>query len=178
MKKLVFGLILIFSCLSARADLCLILTKDPRFAVSSYIRNQTACRTTSQVGLGSLGSQLARLGTIMIVASAISYLVDQNNRLKVEKIISDDYQTLSCQDRSRTVKFLVGKESAINQDSGKIYDRIQDGVFRAGMFTSYQLNVNTMSITGSGGDGPANFKCSVIQQIKNGQIEIDNLEEA
>ena len=178
MKKIVAGLMLTFASMSSFADLCTIITKDPRYAVASYVRNQTACRTTTHAGASNIGAQVARIGAIIVVASAVSYLIEQNQKAKTEEILSDDYKTLSCSKsggwhpsvKPTTYEFLVGKEHAINKGTGNIYSKSSNGVYERGNFTSYKLDLHNMTVTGNGLMGNADLTCMIMQEVRNGEV--------
>jgi hypothetical protein len=175
MKKTLVGLILALGGISAHANvLCNIITKDPRYNVSSYVRSQTACVNTTYANASGIGTQVARLGTLVLVASAISYLTEQNYNSKVEAILSGNYKILNCiRNRDESYEFLVGKEYAINRGTSNTYTRTADGVYERGMFTSYKLDTNTMTVSGNGLMGNAGMNCQVKEEINNGEpVEI------
>ena len=83
MKKIVAGLILALGSISANANvLCNIVTKDPRYHVSSYVRSQTACVTTTHAGAS--GSAMKALGTtatilaVVVAGVKIAQYIDNN----------------------------------------------------------------------------------------------------
>ena len=76
MKKALIGLALATAGFSAHANvLCEIITKSPRYDVASYVRSQTACVTTTQVG-----ANLLKATSVIIVLTAITYLIEEQNK--------------------------------------------------------------------------------------------------
>ena len=101
MKKIVAGLMLAVCGLSANANvLCNIVTKDPRYHVTSYVRSQTACVTTTHAGASAVGTQILRLGALWLVVKGIEYLVEQKRenalteQSKVETVEAPKVETV------------------------------------------------------------------------------------
>jgi hypothetical protein len=82
MKKIVAGLILVLTGVSAQAELCVIDPTSSRYHVDTYIRNQTRCVTTAHAG-GS-GSAMKALGTtatflaVVVAGVKIAQYIDNN----------------------------------------------------------------------------------------------------
>jgi predicted lipid-binding transport protein (Tim44 family) len=74
MKKALIGLALATAGFSAHANvLCNIITKDPRYNVTSYVRSQTACVTTTHaVGAGAAALHVVgAIAAIYVVAKIV-----------------------------------------------------------------------------------------------------------
>jgi hypothetical protein len=173
MRKIVIGLFFAIFSVNSHAVLCEIITKDPRYNVASYFRNQTACRTTNYANATSIGSQIARVGTLFLVISALEYISRKNFDSKVESILSNNYKTVQCSfpyKGKQYVEFLVGDEYAILKGSEASFAKKDSGVYEIGNFSSYKLDMNKMNFLGNGLNGNINAGCYVQQEVRNGEV--------
>jgi hypothetical protein len=76
MKKIVAGLILVLTGVSAQAELCVIDPTSSVYHVDTYIRNQSRCVTTAHAG-GTAG-MIARASTMIAVFSVLTYVIEEN----------------------------------------------------------------------------------------------------
>ena len=176
MKKLVISLGFVAATISSASAnvLCEIITKDPRYNVSSYVRSQTACRTTSYASSSGIGSAVVKLGALYLVASALTYMAHHStNQRMIEDILSDDYKTLDCFSPSRQLnyKFLVGKNYAINENSTANYTKTSDGLYERGFNTSYTLDMKKLAVYGNGNAGKADLTCKVLDEVNVAKIQ-------
>jgi hypothetical protein len=172
MKKIVAGLILALGSISANANvLCNVVTKDPRYHVSSYVRSQTACVTTTHAGASSAGAQLARLGLVVGLFMTVEFLADQYVKSTVEEIVNADYKIVSCNIKHKEYNFLVGKERMVNKETTKVYKKASEGIYKSSNLANFQLNVNAMEFSGSSWtEGTLYSKCYIKEETRNGVV--------
>jgi len=92
MMKKTLILSLMFATGIANANvLCNVITKDPRYNVGSYVRSQTACRTTTHAGISGLGPQLLRLGALGILVSIIASAAKNHQQEEINISSSTNY---------------------------------------------------------------------------------------
>lgn len=166
-----FAAMLIAVAGSANANvLCEIITKDPRYHVATYIRSQTACVTTRQVG----SAEVAQFGKFLVAATAVVYLTHLYKQSQIEEILAGDYKTMTCRrgtiwDRE-TFEFLVGERIAVNRNTGNAYDHTGNGVYERGMWTSYKLDMNNQTVRGNGLMGSVDLTCQITADVRRSLI--------
>jgi len=191
MKKVLTATILAVSCVSSYADLCTIITKDPRYSVASFVRNQTACVTTTQAGVSA-----AKLGPIILTAAALFYLserMETSAKEELVEILSNDYKIVACGDpdakqsiwdKAQYIEFLVGKNIAkwrikSSTDSMTSYvdknmrfmrydNKNHDGVYQHSGFSTMALNMNTLKYGGNSIGGSQHLSCKVLEEVQSG----------
>lgn len=171
MKKFFAATLMAIACNANANVLCEIITKDPRYNVSSYFRTQTACVTTNHAGTTGIASQVARLGAIIIVVQSLEFLAQKRNENRDRKILemlTKDYKIVKCDapyQGKKYTQFLVGKDQAIAHGSTVFFNKSEDGIYKVANFSTYKLDLNNMLLTGNGMNGKLNSNCEISESV-------------
>jgi hypothetical protein len=146
MKKTLIVALMMMAGIAQAQVMCLVseYTKQSGTHVDAYWRNQTACHngTGGSAGIGPA------MGAISILNSLTAYLENKKKETRedIERQAIVAHKIISCRPNkvsfgSRIEKFLVVKDKAINQKSGKVYILEQEGVYRN---SGYTLDLNSI----------------------------------
>jgi len=92
MKIFLIVLLLVFSYIpKAEAVLCVVQTKDPRYKVASYVRNQTSCKTTQYANPADVtGKLILTILALQILNRVIDHIRSEDRKEEFLTALKND----------------------------------------------------------------------------------------